>query len=90
MTEDALRERVARAIGLALQTVVEEDCRARELTDEELAEVAAAALAAARPVIRAQALEEAAKVADENAHAECDVAEQIAAHIRARKGNCDG
>jgi hypothetical protein len=33
------------------------------------------------------ALEEAAKVADANAHAECDVAEQIAAAIRAMINN---
>lgn len=44
------------------------------------------AIAAARASIRAEALDEAAMLADENAHAECNVAEQIAVAIRALKG----
>ncbi len=57
-------EAVAR-MRLMIQSHVEDDARAWELTDTELAVIAEAAINAMRPFIRAEALEEAAKVANE-------------------------
>jgi hypothetical protein len=51
-----------------IQSLVEEDCRAWELTDAELAVVVEAALDAARPAIRNAALEEAATELDLRAY----------------------
>ena len=56
-------EAVAR-MRLMIQSAVEDDARAWELTDTELAVIAEAAINTMRPVIRAEVLEEAAKVAD--------------------------
>jgi alkylhydroperoxidase family enzyme len=61
--DEKLVERVARAIRSSIQYEVEPDVRANQMTDEELATVARAALALARPVIR----EECARVADDQA-----------------------
>jgi hypothetical protein len=44
-------------------------------------------LSAVAPLIRAAALDEAARVAEENAHEGCEVAEAIAASIRALASN---
>jgi hypothetical protein len=52
-------EAVAR-MRLMIQSAVEDDARAWELTDTELAVIAEAAINAMRPFIRAEALEEAA------------------------------
>lgn len=53
-------EAVAR-MRLMIQSAVEDDARAWELTDTELTVIAEAAINAMRPFIRAEALEEAAK-----------------------------
>jgi hypothetical protein len=52
-------EAVAR-MRLMIQSAVEDDARAWELTDTELAVIAEVAINAMRPFIRAEALEEAA------------------------------
>jgi hypothetical protein len=61
--DEKLVERVARAIRSSIQYEVEPDVRANQMTDEETATVARAALAVARPMIR----EECAKVAEADA-----------------------
>jgi hypothetical protein len=58
--DEKLVERVARAIRSSIQYEVEPDVRANQMTDEELATVARAALSVARREIR----EECARVAD--------------------------
>ena len=50
---------------LMIQSHVEDDARAWELTDDELAVIAEVAINAMRPLIRAEALEEAARICDE-------------------------
>jgi hypothetical protein len=57
-------EAVAR-MRLVIQSAVEDDARAWELTDTELSVIAEAAIDAMRPFIRAEALEEAAAHFDE-------------------------
>lgn len=51
-------------VRLVIQSAVEDDARAWELTDTELAVIAASAINTMRPFIRAEVLEEAAKVAE--------------------------
>ena len=60
-------EAVAR-MRLMIQSAVEDDARAWELTDTELAVIAEAAISAMRPFIRAEALEEAAREAECTPH----------------------
>lgn len=80
-------EAVAR-MRLMIQSAVEDDARAWELTDAELAVIAEAAIDAMRPFIRAETLEEAAKVAKAYEHPNMALYNHqtgIAAAIRALK-----
>jgi hypothetical protein len=63
-------EAVAR-MRLMIQSAVEDDARAWELTDTELSVIAEAAINTMRPFIRAEALEEAAKVVEEDMKSGC-------------------
>jgi adenine-specific DNA glycosylase len=77
-------EAVAR-MRLMIQSAVEDDARAWELTDDELAVIAEVAINAMRPFIRAEVLEEAAKVAD-SYEPRCDICPSgVTAAIRALK-----
>jgi len=71
MTTPEQIEAVAR-MRLMIQSAVEDDARAWELTDTELAVIAEAAISAMRPFIRAEALEEArgALAAEDERHAQ--------------------
>lgn len=86
-------EAVARAMDAAMAYEVERDVLACDLTREEQRKVATAALTAALPLVRAQVLEEAAKVADElddevlRGH---DYGERASSRIRALKENPNG
>ena len=75
-------EAVAR-MRLMIQSAVEDDARAWELTDTELAVIAEAAISAMRPLIRAEALEEAEDVVGEVG--DCAEAGAYIAAIRALK-----
>ena len=75
-------EAVAR-IRLVIQSAVEDDARAWELTDDELTVIAEAAINAMRPFIRAEVLEEAADVVGEVG--DCAEAGAYIAAIRALK-----
>lgn len=80
-------EAVAR-MRLMIQSHVEDDARAWELTDTELAVIAESAINAMRPFIRAEVLEEAAKVAKAYEHPNMALYNHqtgIAANIRALK-----
>jgi hypothetical protein len=80
-------EAVAR-MRLMIQSAVEDDARAWELTDDELAVIAEVAINAMRPFIRAEVLEEAAKVAKAYEHPNMALYNHqtgIAANIRALK-----
>lgn len=80
-------EAVAR-MRLMIQSAVEDDARAWELTDDELAVIAEVAINAMRPFIRAEVLEEAAKVAKAYEHPNMALYNHqtgIAAAIRALK-----
>ena len=83
-------EAVAR-MRLMIQSAVEHDARAWELTDTELAVIADAAINAMRPFIRAEALEEAAKIVTEHYQELCTEHRLLlvnrAAAIRALKEN---
>lgn len=63
MTATPEQIEVVARMRLMIQSAVEDDARAWELTDTELAVIAEVAINAMRPFIRAEALEEAAKVA---------------------------
>lgn len=80
-------EAVAR-MRLMIQSAVEDDARAWELTDTELAVIAEAAINAMRPFIRAEVLEEAAAHFDEMWGGMTP--DDIAAAIRELKGKKNG
>ena len=75
-------EAVAR-MRLMIQSAVEDDARAWELTDTELAVIAEVAINTMRPLIRAEALEEAEDVVGEVG--DCAEAGAYIAAIRALK-----
>jgi hypothetical protein len=78
---------------LMIQSAVEDDARAWELTDTELAAIAEAAIAFMRPFIRDEVLEEAAVTCDRYAKHDWQLGEgfrslagiELAADIRALK-----
>lgn len=76
-------EAVAR-MRIMIQSVVEDDARAWELTDTELAVIAEAAINTMRPFIRAEALEEAEAICRKKQNKNKD-AQSCAAAIRALK-----
>jgi hypothetical protein len=88
MITDELREAVKRAIWTEGKARTADRLAYEERgpgADEVLTKIANDALTAALPLIRAEVLEEAAKVADEEANAWRD-ARDVAAAIRAMKG----
>ena len=80
MTREEMREKLATELGFQIGLNVEADVRANQMTGEELLILADAAIA----LVRAETLEEAARVALEE-YRKSSSGEEIAAAIRALK-----